>query len=431
MKKYKVISAVMFSAAIFASEASADTINTIEQVEETALLNNLDYKTAVLEVMEAGNALEGWIKLDDSSLTLSGSYDGSSAEYGWGASATLPVFDQLSFDASVDEDDDEGIEGSFTVNISPFNHTITAAESRLNYTLKLAAAENTAREVSDNAVESYLDWVYAAADYDILQKTAEVNQILYEDEKIRFEAGESVLDDVREAFSDWSEARTAANNALNRLQTAETGLYTTLNIDPADFNIEAPVEADLFNLIEKIDAEIDDTKLSISGSYNILSAEAAAEMLQLQLDNTWAFQPDLEFSGSMDISADDLQPDFSAGVSLTLALDDWNYEERELLSTELEISLSQAVQTVYSEQLNLNQALTTAESAAINYELAEVELEQAEELLDEAEFLFELGEYSEAELEETALQYETSRNGLFSAAAERYNALRALAEYSN
>lgn len=63
--------------------------------------------------------------------------------------------------------------------------------------------------------------------------------------------------------------------------------------------------------------------------------------------------------------------------------------------------------------------------------MAEIELSQTNELLEEAKFLHQIGEYSEAELEETSLLYELTANKLFEAAAERYTALRSLLDYTN
>jgi len=48
----------------------------------------------------------------------------------------------------------------------------------------------------------------------------------------------------------------------------------------------------------------------------------------------------------------------------------------------------------------------------------------------EADFLFSLGEYSAAELEETRLLLESSKNSLVSAAAREFTALRTLITFS-
>ncbi|HAK45072.1 MAG TPA: hypothetical protein DCO79_04020 [Spirochaeta sp.] len=426
MKPLKILAAAAVAVVILTTAVSAETINTIEQIEQTALLNNLEYKTAVLDVMKSENDLVSRLKLETSSVNLSGSYSDSNSDFGWQASILLPIFEQLSISASLNQEQT----GIFGVNINPLAHSVTTAQTELAYSIKLAAAEEKAADIANTAVKSYLEWAAADSDYYIKLKTADVKKILYEDEKIRFDNGESNLDDVRDAFTSWSDARAGMNTALNQLQTAETGLYTTLNVDPADNNVESPVEADLFNLIDSLKAEIDASELSISGSYSVYIAETAAESLERQLKNTWLFEPDLGLSGSVRVVPGST-PELSASASLSIGLDDCKADERNELETELEISRQKAVQTMNSEQLQLQQALTRAETAAINYDVAEVELQQAEELLDEAEFLYELGDYSAAELEETGLLYQQIRNGLYSAAAEHYNALRALSVFAD
>jgi len=326
---------------------------------------------------------------------------------------------------------DQDLKANFGIDLNPLNHSGAAAQTKLTYTARLAAAEDKAEEVSDNAVATYLSWSSAVADYEVKQKTVEVKKVLYDDEKIRFDQDESELDDVREAFTSWSESRTALNRSLSTLQSAETGLYASLNIDPADNKIEKPTYADLFSLIEALKIKLGESEFSSSWSLNQLNAENAVMNLELQLAETWLFEPDLKIGGTLEISPKNPQPSLSATASLSFGLDDWNAEERNELEASLQISREKAAQVISSEQLILQQTITTEETAAINYALAEIELKQAEELLDEAEFLFNLGEYSEAELEETALLYEQSRNGFYSAAAQHYTALRSLMRFAD
>ena len=426
MKILKQLAAAVI-AVLIASAASADTISTIEELEETALLGNLDYKTAVLDVMKAEHSLTGLLKLEDSSISLTGSYPQQSGSgLSWQASASLPVFEQLGLGAAVNQD----LVSSFSLTVSPLAHSGSAAQSRLTYNTKLAAAEEKATEVIDAAVESYLDWASAASEYSIKEKTAEIKKLLYDEEKIRYEKGESDLDDVREAFTDWSDSRTALNTAFTKLQESETELYSTLNIDPDNMIFEPPASEELFRLTEALQNELNESPLSITSSFEILQAENAVSGLELDVKNTWLFEPQLNIGGGITISPEGSAPSFSATASLSFGLDDWNAEEREELKTELDIKRQEAVQVMRTETLGLEQAKTAVETAAINYQVAEVEIEQAEELLDEARFLLEMGDYSAAELDEAILMYEQSSNNLFSAAAEHYLALRALAAYA-
>ncbi len=415
------------AALIFTASASAETIQTIAQVEKMALLNNLDYKLAVLDVMKAEHALEGSLKLDGSSIGLTGSREEqeNNGEYGWQASANLPVFEQISLGAAVDHN----LKKTLSMNFTPLSHSGNAEQSMLAYGQKLAAAEYAANEVADAAVESYLEWAVAMADLENRKESAEVKRTLYADEKVRFDKGESDLDEVRDAFTSWSESRTAVNDASSRLQRAEADLYLDLNINPAEFHIEKPAEEDLLILIASLEETLAAGNFSIGESYPVSNAEAASENLKLQLKNIWLFEPQLTISGGLSFPPGSSTPELSAAISLGFSLDDWNSDERKEFETELEISRQQAAQILNTEELKLQQAKTSVESRAINYEVAETGLDQAKELLDEANFLFERGEYSAAELSEARLLYEQSRNSLFSAAADHYMALRELAAY--
>ncbi len=432
MKTTRILTSVIAAAVIFTAAAAADTISSVSQVEQTALMNNLDYKTAVLEVKKSENALEGTFKLDSSSIGLSGSYgstDGnlSADDLSWKAAAALPVIEQLSLSAAVDQD----LTGTFGLNFSPLNHSGTAELSVLDYHLKIEAAAYKAKEITDSAVAAYLEWAAAKEDYKIQSSTVEVKKTLYEDERVRYDKGESDLDAVRSAFTDWSESRTALNTALNSLQNAETELYAALNVDPETTELVQPAEETLQQLITELQKHIDSAKLSVGDSYAVQCADAAVKSYEAQLKNTWLFEPDFTLSGSLSISPDSSVPAMTATAAVSFGLDSWKADERDELSDGLEISRSQALQTMNSEQLKLKQAGTSVENASINYEVAETELEQAKELAEEARILYSIGEYSAAELEETELQYSQSQNNLFKAAAEHYKALRALSAYSN
>ncbi|MBI9107841.1 MAG: TolC family protein [Spirochaetales bacterium] len=420
------VSAFIFTFLIGLS-LQAETIGTVGRIEEIALLNNLEYKSAVLDVLKTEDALEGWLKLDDSSISLSASYLKQESEaIGYQASAILPVFEQLSFSASVNQDLSE----NFGIDLSPLVHSNTTAQTVLNYNQKIAQAAAIASEVAENAVESFLEWASASKVHEVQKKIVEVKKILYDDEKIRYEKAEADLDDVRDAFTAWSDSRTTLNTAFSKLQTAEAGLYATLNVVPEDYQIESPGEADLMELVKALAAKINTDELSISGSIDILNAEFSAESLELQFNSTWLFEPELKLSGDLAISQTEL-PKFSATAVLSFGLDDWNAFEINTLRSELDISRQQVTQVIAAAGISLKQAITASENAAINYKVAEVEMQQAKELLDEAEFLNGLGEYSAAEFEETALLYEQAQNSLFTAAAMHYTALRSLLDYSS
>ena len=425
MKKLKILLASVVTAAVLTLAVSAETVNTIEQVEQLALLNSLEYKEAVLNLLNAENDLEGYIQLESSSIALSGTY--SSGGVGWQTSLQLPVVEQLGISASFNQN----LEASVGLFLNPLSHSTTVKESRLNYQLAAAKAESAAVSVADTAVSKYLSWAAASEDYRIMKDAADINKTLYDDEKVRYEMGEATLDDVREAFTAWSESRTDLNSSLSSLQAAETSLYAALNIDPESVELGAPDSTVIAELTEKLKNDIAIDNLSIIGNIDVYSAEIEVENLQTRLSATWLFDPDFSISGSMSFSVDEPQPELSATASISFSPDDWNSADINELEKEIEIYRQKTDQIINDEELKLSQAITAAEIGAINFELAGVELTQAEELLDEAEFLNKQGEYSEAELEETKLQYRKSELNLFKAAADYYTCLRTLSTYTD
>ncbi len=425
MKRMKVCTLFVTAVVLLTSGIYAETINSISQVEETALLNNLDYRRAVLEVKKAENGVEDTTKIKDSSVTLSSTY-GSNNDFQWKAAADLPLFDQISLSASLDQD----LKGTVGFNFNPLSHSATVELSTMEYELKRSAAKETAETIAEASVKSYLDWSAAKKLLDVLNRTAAVKEDLYNDEKIRYEKGESVLDDVRSAFTAWSEARAAVSTAKKSLLDLEKALYLNLGIDPRS-TVLIPVELDPLNTcMIALESELESAEYSVNSRYAVINAQIAAEKSEAAYKNTWLFDPQLIIGGALSVSPNTMNPETTFTASVRFGYDSWNKDEQEELKTELEIDRREKTQIRNSEQLSLQQALTAAENCDINYSIAETELEQAKELLEEARFQYNQGEYSSSELEEAAVQYSQSEINLFKALAARYLALRTLKTYT-
>jgi len=403
----------------------AESLTGITMIEEYALHNNIEYKTALLNTLKAYNNLEYFFTLDESQLSLSGSYSPGEMEPEVEAAVSLPLFQQLSLNASANKD----LEGSIGIKLTPLAHSDSIEQTKLDYASALASAESAADEVKLSAVEDYLGWATAVKTKETAEKTADIKKIIYDDQKIRMESGEAVLDDVREAFIEWTAARTSFNKSVTDLQQAETDLYSTLNADSEGISISPPESTEITEAIRKLQASISPDALTTSESWEVAAAEIATESLEKRLAATWFFEPELNIGGSLSLSPS-LSPEFSATLSITAGLDDFKGEEIIELQTELALSREKEARTAADQSLKLRQTITETETARLNYEKAEVEFEQAGELYLEAKFLHGLGEYSAAELEETRLLLETSKNSLFTAAAQEYTALRRLLTFS-
>ena len=414
----------------------AETIDSIKKIEETALLNNLEYKTSILEVLRAKNDLDTVLKLDDSTVNLSAGYSSAenssaiektSSVFDWSMAATLPVIEQISLGARLSKE----LDTTISMNINPLAHSKTVETSKLSYQQKIAKAKQTAMDVKISAVRSYLNWAVAKIDYEIKQKSVDIKKTFYEDEKIRLNCGESNLDEVRSAFTAWSDARTSLNVAITLLTSSKAELYAVLNIDSENVNIIEPDLAMVNEAVEVLEKSINIEELSESSSYEILNAEINKQNLNYMLNNTWLFEPDLNINAALVIPSNGETPQFSATASVNLGLNNWKANDREEIEKEFEISKQNYNQTIKTEKLKLEQSIISAQNATINYAIAEVGLEQAQELLDEADFLFETGDYSAASRAETELEYEISQKLLFNSAVEKLLALKTLATYSD
>ena len=425
MKNTKVCTLLMTAAVLFASGVYAETINSISQVEETALLNNLDYRRAVLEVKKAEDGLEDILKINNSSLSLSSTY-GSENNFQWRTAADLPLFEQISISASLDQD----MKGTVGFNFNLLSHSVKVKTSRLDYEQKRAAAKETAETIAKASIKSYLDWSAAKTDLDILGRTAALKEDAYNDEKIRYEKGESVLDDVRSAFTAWSESRAAVITAKNSLLDLEKTLYLNLGIDPQNSTILSVEMDSLYTCISGLETELKSAEYSVTGRYAVINAQIEAEKSETVYKNTWLFDPQLLIGGALSISPNTMYPETSITASVSFGYDSWNKEKQEERKAALEINRREKTQIRNSEQLSLQQAMVSAENSDINCSIAETEMEQAKELLEEARFQYTQGEYSSLELEETVIQYSQSQNNLFKALAARYMALRTLKTYA-
>ena len=76
-----------------------------------------------------------------------------------------------------------------------------------------------------------------------------------------------------------------------------------------------------------------------------------------------------------------------------------------------------------------DQIIDSIDSTALNREIAFLEYEQAEILLSEAELLYERGDISRIDLEESRLSLSTSENAYFKTLAQEYQSWLALKEY--
>lgn len=401
----------------------------LEAVGAYALEHNLTYRTAVWDALKARNNLEGLIKLEYSSLSFSGTWDDFSAEQvpDVETSLALPVLEQAAVNASLGSD----LRGRLGLVLNPLAHSSTDEKADLAYRKALAYAEETALTVENDTVSALLQWSAVEQKADTQERLTALKEQLYQDEKTRYTAGESTLDDVRDALKGWSEARVQLTSLQNQRQQALTNLYTLLNTEPTRVSVTAVGMEELRSSLESLRGRINTATGNPSAVWKVESARMDTEGLQIELDNTWLIDPTVSINAGLDIDMSGAGFQGAGGsVTLSLGLQDLRKKEREELARDISLAEEQVVLATAESTLAYKQAQGALENATLTEEIVELELEETRELVDEATFLYEQGDISETELEEAQLLLVQAENEYFSALAEEYIALLELERYT-
>jgi outer membrane protein TolC len=405
------------------------SLDSLESIKNYALENSTEYKRVLLDVAIARNQLDGILNLDETSFSLSTAAD-EDEDWTSTAAVSLPLIDQLGLSGSVSDDSS----GSLGLSFSPLTHSDSREQLQINYDVALLLAEETAILTENKALTAVLNWMSYSQQLAVQEEIVTVKETVYRDQKIRYEAGEATLDDVRDDLVDWTEARTDLSNMQVLLRAGESELLQTLGTSLDAAGIEIISTEDLMNDLENLKKSITPESANPSSVYDVTSSYKNVERSEHTLSNTWLFDPEVNMTGgitiplgSSSLSSDTLE--WEAGIEFVFSLDDWQGKEKELNRQDLELTRLESKQAEMESRLNLQQVLITLETSQQNSTLAELEMEQSRELYDEALFLQEAGEYSSAETEDARLLYEQARVNYFDMLAEEYMAWRALMPY--
>ncbi len=427
---HRILTAALLVSALTA--ARAQSLESLDDIGSYALEHSTDYQRALLDVLTARNDLDGIIKLDETSFSFSSGYaeeDSGSNEWSAKAGVSLPLIDQLALSATISDD----YSGELGMTFSPLYHSSDRKQSNIQYDTALLYAEELALDIQNQALSAALVWMSTRRQSDVQREVVAVKEEVYRDEKIRYEAGESTLDDVRDALMEWTEARTTLSSGQKDLRSAESGLLQILSADLDTASISQISYKDLSAALENLKSGIDPEGADSSGVYSVTSALKSLESSEADLKDTWLFDPDLSVTGTLNIpdmtGGSSETATWEAGVELSFSLEDFQPTERSLSRQEVEQSRLEAVQAEMESRLTLQQALIALENTEQNRSLAEIEEEQAKDLYEEYEFLMSLGDYSEAEVEDARLAWEQAKINSFSMLAEEYLAWRELLLY--
>jgi len=409
-----------------AQNQDSSRLDSLDDIGRYALENSTSYRRVLLDVLSARNQLEGIIRLEESSLSLSSSVTEDSLDNT--ASLALPLIDQISLNASVNSDNSSQLGLSF----SPLNHSDNRAQLKINYDKAVLLAEETAVLTENQALAAALNWMSASRQLEIQSEIVQVKETVYRDEKVRYEAGEATLDDVRDALTDWTESRTALSTKQTALRSAESDLVSQLSANLDTSTIRLITAETLLNELDRLKSTLAPDQADSSKVYTVAAAWQDVKSSQKSLSSLWLLEPELNLTGSIrfpDYTDSSAGSTWEGGVQLILSLDDWQGKEKALSRQELELTTLEAGQADRESRLKLQQVMIALDNTEQNRILAGLERDQSQDLYEEAQFLYKSGDYSQAEMDDARLLYEQSRVNFFSMAADEYMAWRELLPY--
>jgi len=436
MKQLSIISISLFLFLTLSALQGESMLSSLEEIAAYGAGHNLEYKSSQVGVLTAADNRTSILLLEDSSITTEGTYNdannsdvnnGDSSSWGLTSKLTVPVLEQLSLSGSIDEE----LNSQVGLILSPLAHSDSHIQSEISYDSTLVIAESARISAENDTLSAALNWMVSTRDLEVLQRSAELKDIIYNDDKVRYDLGEITLDDLQDSLISWSESRIELSEAQKNFHIAESSLYSELGTGAGDITVKSldmeSVENSLDSIKKSFVRELGDPLKSdayLLALLNVNSAEA-------NLDNIWIYDPELKAEAGFVFNQDEKSDpiNINASISFTLALDDFQKNKRDIAKEELQIKISEAQQSRFEAELEFEQIIDSIDSTEINSEISRLEYEQAQILLSEAELLQKLGETSQIELEESRLTVNSSENALFRALADEYLAWTELKKY--
>ena len=403
-----------------------DILSSLEEIAAFSVEHNSTYRSAKIDLLKAKDNKVGVLKVENSSLSSEGNYNNLITGNSFGLSSTLivPIIDQISLRGTLEDD----LSGQIGITLNPLSHSDSAVQSDINLFNAMISAESTLINIEISAVTAALNWMYTSRDIEVKKTAAELTEIKYKDNKIRYDLDELTLDNLQESLINWSEARKALLENQQVLRVAKNNLYTVLGSGPEDISVNIPdlntLEKSLEILKENIDPDLGSPQknnIYKTSFKNVESSKAA-------LKSIWVFDPNLSAGTSLLFNPSGAM-NFSVSVGLTLSSDSFNKTQKLIAEEELQLSIIEADQSRNNVELEFEQVLEALVSTELNSEISKLEYEQTKIIYAEAELLKTLGDYSEIELQESKLSLMEAENSLYRAIADEYIAWLELKKY--
>lgn len=401
-------------------ETSVRELANLEEIAEYALTHNLSHRKDLWEAEKSRNDIKSLLRLDQSSFTFTQEQPltdpgAGNQDLEFSAGADIPVLDQFSISASLNQDN----EINSGLNFMPLAHSDSNEQAVISYEKAVVEAGQSAVEAGKEASTAALTWMDLSRQLNTQEAQVSLRETAYGDEKTRYDMGESTLDDVKEALLEWSEAQSEMASLQQKTRAAQADLYSILHADTSELTVAVLTLTALRKNLEVLKANIDVDQAAPETAATVLLADLEARILEEKLKHTWLFEPELKASLSL-YQAADQNPQFSATVSLSFGLDDFNRAERGELTVDIELARENHLQTIEQSIRDYEEQLLTLEAAQNTREIRKIELEQTALLWEEAKFLRAQGDVSELELDEARIAYEQAENSLFSILVEEY-----------
>ncbi len=407
------------------SLTAQSVIDNPEDIKNLGKNSSIEYKRSLIALQEAEEDVTGLFKIDKTELSVSSTNtDLSGSQWGLNSSVNIPIIDKLSLSGSINQD----LNGAISVRIEPFEHSSSGELADINLRSQMLLTETAELYSKIDAVSVVLDWMSAKRNLELQKEMVDLNDILYSDSKNRYELGDITLDELKENLITWSESRKQLLIKRQSYTLAQKSLFSTFSIDESeiDFKIFNVIELELY--LDELKKDIDVSKADFLKSSSYMLSTYSVLSAKTQLENTWIYEPDFSAQANLDFDQD-AGYGFSASINFSISLDNFYGSERDIKLQEYDLLVSEHQMELNDIKLEFSQKIDILESSEIDTSIIKIEYEQAEILYSEAKILYEAGEYSEIELEESRLYVIQVKNDLFDSMAGEYNSWMEFRKY--
>jgi outer membrane protein len=412
MKK-KYISVVLITMISISSLAASISEN-IDALVNFALNNNVTYLSAILDLEQSEDDLVVDPVYYDSTISLTNETetDFSDTTNVTTLSLDIPLVEQFSLNAELDTD----LDGSLGFTYSPLENSGTNVANEVlydNYNVYLSEYKD---ELTVSITEAYLDYLLAYQELEHQNKEVELYKKLYEEQKSLYEYDIVSLVDVQDALVTYTESQNEIRDLEVALYSAKVDIYELLDIESSS-QVQIPL-ADLTQVVElseKAETLLDGKQFSPMSDYDVVSALNSTITLEDTFDNLDWWEPTLDLSTSVDLDGT-----LTATVSFSTSYSDYNWDDKNDLAEEIELSKLSSAATIANVQNNIELLQNSIVSDKKSIEDIKLQIEQNDLVMQEAASLLELDEYEVLDYETLELNANTLELNLFEAYTDLY-----------